>query len=89
MLAIEKTIWEDGEINYNITIQDSRYDHNFNTLWGRIKRAAKILFGKPIYYNDVYLEGEETFKKLIEDMGKLAKSNFDEGEKDKDWLDVK
>ena len=83
MLAIEKTIWEDGEINYNITIQDSRYDHNFNTLWGRIKRAAKILFGKPIYYNDVYLEGEETFKKLIEDMGKLAKSNFDEEKEDK------
>ena len=49
MFVIEKTLWADGDINYNITIQDSRYDHNYNTIWGRIKRAAKILFGKPIY----------------------------------------
>ena len=75
MLVIEKTVWEDGDINYDISIQDSRYDHNYNTLWGRVKRAAKILFGKPIYYSDVHLEGEETFKKLIKDMDDLAGSN--------------
>lgn len=40
----------DGDINYNITIQDARYDHNYHTLWGRLKRAVKILFGKSIYY---------------------------------------
>lgn len=81
MLVIEKAVWEDGDINYNITIQDSRYDHNYNTLWGRLKRAAKILFGKPIYYNDVFLNGEDTFKKLVEDMDNLARSNLDgEGE---------
>ena len=78
MFVIEKTVWEDGDINYNITIQDSRYDHNYNTLWGRIKRAAKTLFGKPIYYNDVYLEGEETFQQLAEDINDLAKSNLSE-----------
>ena len=75
MLVIEKTAWEDGDINYDISIQDSRYDHNYNTLWGRVKRAAKILFGKPIYYSDVHLEGEETFKKLVKDMDDLAGSN--------------
>jgi len=78
MFVVEKTMWEDGEINYNITIQDSRYDHNYNTLWGRIKRAVRILFGKPIYYSDVYLDGEETFKQLIKDMDGLAKSNLGE-----------
>lgn len=52
MLVIEKTGWEDGDISYNISVQDSRYDHNYNTLLGRIKRAAKVLFGKPIYYNE-------------------------------------
>ena len=78
MLVIEKTIWEDGDINYNITIQDSRYDHNYNTLWGRLKRAAKTLFGKPIYYNDVYLDGEDTFQQLAEDINNLAKSNLSE-----------
>jgi len=78
MFVVEKTIWEDGDINYNITIQDSRYDHNYNTLWGRIKRAASILFGKPIYYNDVYLDGEEIFQKLVKDMDELSKSNLNE-----------
>ena len=78
MFVIEKTVWEDGDINYDISIQDSRYDHNYNTIWGRIKRAIKILFGKPIYYNDVHLEGTETFQKLVDDMVGLAKSNPDE-----------
>ena len=78
MFVIEKTVWEDGDINYDISIQDSRYDHNYNTIWGRIKRATKILFGKPIYYSDVHLEGTETFQKLVDDMGRLAKSNLDE-----------
>ena len=78
MFVVEKSIWEDGDINYNITIQDSRYDHNYNTLWGRIKRSASILFGKPIYYSDVHLEGEEVFNKLVKDIDELAKSNLDE-----------
>ena len=78
MFVVEKTLWEDGNINYNITIQDSRYDHNFNTLLGRIKRAAKVLFGKPIYYSDVHLEGEDIFKKLVKDMDLLANSNLHE-----------
>ncbi len=77
MFVIEKTAWEDGSIDYDISIQDSRYDHNYNTLWGRIKRAVKILFGKPIYYNDVYLGEEETFRTLIKDMSSLAELKFD------------
>jgi len=72
MFVAEKTKWEDGDISYNITVQDSRYDHNYNTVWGRIKRATKILFGKPVYYNDVYIEGEERFKKLVDDLKALT-----------------
>ena len=80
MLVIEKTGWEDGDISYNISVQDSRYDHNYNTLLGRIKRAAKVLFGKPIYYNDLHLEGEESFHKLVKDMESLAGFEYFEGE---------
>ena len=78
MFVVEKTMWEDGDINYNITIQDSRYDHNYNTIRGRIKRAAKILIGKPIYYSDVHLDGEERFHKLLKDMNELANENWGE-----------
>jgi len=71
MFVVEKTIWENGDIDYNISIQDSRYDHNYNTLWGRIKRASSALFGKPIYFNDMYIENEEKYKQLIIEMQNL------------------
>ena len=71
MFVIDKTIWEDGDISYNITVQDSRYDHKHNTVCGRLERAGKVLFGKPIYYNDVHMEGEEKYIKLVSDMTEL------------------
>ena len=46
----------------------------------RIKRAVKILFGKPIYYNDLYLEGEEKFHKLVGDMKELEQLVYAGGE---------
>ena len=75
MFVVEKTKWEDGDVSYNITVQDSRYDRNYNTLWGRLKRACKALFGKPVYFSDVHMESEDTFKKLIKDMENLLESN--------------
>jgi hypothetical protein len=47
MLVVDKTVWDDGEVNYDISVQDSRYDHNYTTLFGRLKTAMKILFEKP------------------------------------------
>ena len=41
MLVIEKTMWEDGDVDYDISLQDSHFDHNYHTLWGRLKRAPR------------------------------------------------
>jgi len=71
MVVVEKDIWEDGDIDFSISIQDSRYDHDNTTLWGRIKGAAKILFGKPVYYSDIYIGKPEVYKDLIDRMAKL------------------
>jgi len=71
-VVVDKTEWDDGDIDYDISIQDSRYDHNYTTLWGRIKTAAKILFGKPVYYSDVYIDKPETFNKFVDDISKLC-----------------
>lgn len=71
MLVIEKDFDSDGDADYLISVQDSRYDHNYNTLWGRLKRAVKVLFGKPVYYNELCLSGEESFRKLVDDMNQL------------------
>jgi hypothetical protein len=71
MLVVERTVWEDGEIDYDISVQDSRYDHNYTTLWGRFQSAMKVLFGKPVYYSDVYIESPDKFKAFVEDLKKL------------------
>ena len=78
MLVIDKTKWGESEASYGISVQDARYDHNYNTVWGRIKRAAKTLFGKPICFNEVYIKDEEVFKKLVGDLNGLLAYNFDE-----------
>jgi hypothetical protein len=74
MLVAEKSEWEDGEIDYNISIQDSRYDHNYTTLWGRLKSAMKLLFGKPVYYSDVYIDEPERFIKFVKQLNELCLS---------------
>ena len=71
MLVVEKTVWDNGDIDFDISIQDSRYDHNYTTIWGRIKSAMKILFGKPVYYNDVYISKSEVYRELVERMNRL------------------
>ena len=70
MLVVEKTIWDDGDVDYNISIQDSRYDHNYTTIWGRIKSAMKLLFGKPVYYSDIYIDKPEKFKDFVEKLNR-------------------
>jgi hypothetical protein len=75
MFVVEKTKWKDGDVSYNISIQDSRYDHDYNTVWGRLKRAAATLFGKPVCFNDVYIADEEKFKKLVSDLSELTADN--------------
>jgi len=47
------------EIYYNICMQDSAFGVSPNTVFQRLKRAFKALFGKGVYYNDLYLNGEE------------------------------
>jgi hypothetical protein len=39
---------------------------------GRIKSAAKVLFGKPVYYSDIYIEDSEKLRKFVEKLNKLC-----------------
>ena len=75
MFVIEKTTWEDGSVDYDISIQDSRYDHNYNTAWGRVKRAFASLFGKPVYYSDVYINDVNKMRKLVKDIEELIEND--------------
>jgi hypothetical protein len=72
MFVVEKTVWDDGDTTYNISVQDSRYDHNYTTIWGRIKTAFTILFGKPVYYSDVYIGDPEKFHNFVAQLNDLC-----------------
>lgn len=74
MLVVQKIIWEDKDYDYHISMQDSRCIGK-NSLWERIKSACSCLFGKPVYYNDLIIESDEEFIKLVEDMKKLKDFN--------------
>ena len=54
-----KQTYGDAVPFYNISIADSYYDHNPNSLIGRLRRAFGILFGKPVYFNDACLYPED------------------------------
>ncbi len=41
-----------------------------------MKRAASVLFGKPVSYNEVFLENESDFLQLVKDMEALAKDTL-------------
>lgn len=71
MLVVEKTVWDDGETWYDVSVQDSRYDHDANGILNRIRNAAKVLFGKTVTYNDVFFERPEDFDELLWELDEL------------------
>ena len=59
---------EPDDTYYNISVLDSYYDHdNPNSIVGRIKRAAGVLFGKRVPFNDALITDDE-FKTLLHDL---------------------
>jgi len=79
MFVVEKTVWSDGEIVYNLTVQDSRYDHNYTTIWGKIKTALTIFSGKPVYYSDVYIDEPEKFHNFVAQLNAMCAEDKETG----------
>jgi hypothetical protein len=79
MLVIDKTKYEYKnnplEIDYNISMQDSSLDGFHNTFKQRIKRAFKVLLGKPIYYNDIYIKDEKQIIEFRDALTELINTN--------------
>lgn len=70
--------WDDGETDYNISVLDSRYDHNVNGLLGRVRRALGVLVGKPICFNDVLMNTDE-FDSMLNALADLRNSSHADG----------
>lgn len=66
-LVIEK--WDENDFVFSI--QDSRAFENKSGLLGRLKNAIKILFGKPVYYTEIWINNSDKFKNLVDGLQKL------------------
>lgn len=60
--------------SYNISMQDSCILGEHNTIIGRLKRAFKIIFGKPVVYLDIWVEDKNKVKCFAEDLIKMINS---------------
>lgn len=67
-LAVTKDVFEDGEAFYDVMVQDSRYDHKANGVLNRVRNALKVLFGKKICYNDVFIPDDEHFDAFLDQL---------------------
>jgi len=72
VLVVVKRVYEEWDADYDITVQDSRCDNNCTSLWCRLKSAIKILFGKPVYFSDVFTEDTEKFRKFVEQLNVMC-----------------
>lgn len=77
MMVVERIEWDDGDVDFDISVQDSYYDKSHNSLWGRLRRAAKALVGKPVCFNDVYIQDPDRFRQWVSELAAIAD---DEGE---------
>ena len=68
--------WEfnDGEVNYEFTIEDSYCGGDYMGIKGRFKRAWHAFWAKPVYYTGVFCEDKDRMKKFLNDCLELMDS---------------
>jgi hypothetical protein len=65
--VFRKCDWLDGDVDYEISIEDGYCGGDYMGIKGRFKRAWKAFWAKPVYYNSVYCEDPERMRKFLED----------------------
>ena len=82
-VVFSKFEWQPGDIDYEISIEDAYCGGDYMGINGRLKRAWKAFWAKPVYYNSVYCEDPERMRKFLQecldsmgDEGKPTKRNF-------------
>jgi hypothetical protein len=63
--------------DYEFTIEDSYCGGDYMGIKGRLKRAWKAFWAKPIYYTGIYCEDKKRMKKFLEDCLDLMEEGSD------------
>lgn len=64
----------DGDADYEITIEDSYCSGDYMGISGRLKRAWKAFWAKPIYHTGIYVGDEDRIRKFLEDCLNLVQT---------------
>lgn len=70
-MVVKKFVWCREDVNYSLCIEDSYYDSNINGIFGRIKRAIGVLFGKPVAFNEVFIDDDDAFDRIMDEFAEL------------------
>ena len=72
-VVFTKYIYKDGDVDYEINVEDSYCGGDYMGISGRFKRAWKAFWAKPICYTGIYVEDENRIRKFLEDCLILVK----------------
>lgn len=73
-VVFDRFAFDEDDVMYTVSVQDSYYDNNPNSVLGRLRRAVGILFGKPVCFNDACLTQQE-FSDLVDLLGGLMEAD--------------
>ena len=66
---------EEPELAYEITVEDSYVGGDYKGFFGRIKRAWRAFWDKPVVYTGIYCEDEDKMKNFLTDCLDLVNNN--------------
>ena len=65
-LVFSRYDYGNGEVDFEINIEDSYCGGDYMGIKGRFKRAWRAFFAKPVYYTGVYVESQERVRNFLE-----------------------
>lgn len=75
MVVFSRYAFDESDINYELTIEDSYCGGDYMGIKGRFKRAWHAFWAKPVYYTGIYCEGKDRMKKFLTDCLELIDSD--------------
>ena len=61
-----KVVFDDGDVSYEFSIEDSYCGGDYMGIKGRFKRAWRAFWKKPICYTGVFTDDKERMKTFLE-----------------------
>jgi hypothetical protein len=78
MAVFSRYDWDNGGVDYEFTIEDSYCGgSDYVGIKGRLKRAWKAFWAKPVYYTGVFCEDDKRMRKFLEDCLSLMNEDGD------------